>query len=178
MMQYRDHMKWWFVQFDRVIMRISRKLPFAAAFVTLFAISAATAVNLYIQRETLFQQTAQKLEAISDGRRNEAKIYLDSIKLDLLARAASPSTTQALYGFLTPWPKLGDDPAAVLQKRYIEDNPNPVGEKQKLDSARQDSYDRAHAAYHPALRAHLEAQGYYDIFLVDLFSRRGISVPI
>ena len=59
--------------------------------------------------------------------------------------------------------------ARVLQSFYIANNPNPVGEKLKLDRAPQDiEYNKIHAVYHPTIRTYLESFGYYDIFLFDL----------
>ena len=59
--------------------------------------------------------------------------------------------------------------ARVLQAMYIADNPNPVGQKERLDRApAQCDYARLHAHYHPRIREFLESFGYYDIFLFDL----------
>lgn len=61
------------------------------------------------------------------------------------------------------------DAATALQSLYIANNPNPVGEKLRLDDAGTGSdYDRLHAHYHPKVRDFLERFGYYDIFLFDL----------
>lgn len=57
---------------------------------------------------------------------------------------------------------------AALQALYIANNPHPIGEKQKLDFAKDGSvYSQLHAKYHPGFRAFVEEFGYYDIFLVD-----------
>ena len=59
--------------------------------------------------------------------------------------------------------------ARSLQAAYIADNPNPLGEKHKLDAVEDGSlYQRMHRKYHPVLREFLEKFGYYDIFLVDI----------
>ncbi len=62
-----------------------------------------------------------------------------------------------------------------LQYRYIVANPNPLGEKERLDTAAGEGeaavsaleYDRAHAIYHPFFRKLAERLGFYDLFLVD-----------
>lgn len=60
------------------------------------------------------------------------------------------------------------DAGISLQNAYIVKNPNPLGNKQKLDSADEvSSYGKTHAKYHPAIRNFLERFGYYDIFLID-----------
>jgi class 3 adenylate cyclase len=64
---------------------------------------------------------------------------------------------------------LPQTPAArTLQYRYIAANPNPVGKKHLLDSAKDGSqYSRLHARYHPIFRKIIEKFGYYDMFLIN-----------
>ncbi len=55
----------------------------------------------------------------------------------------------------------------ALQCHYIKANPHPLGSKEMLDRARDNSrYSRLHANYHPIIRNYLKKFGYYDIFLV------------
>ncbi len=63
----------------------------------------------------------------------------------------------------------GLDPLTVaLQYHYISTNPNPLGEKDRLDRAPDRSlYSESHQMYHPIIRNYLKTFGYYDIFLVD-----------
>lgn len=148
-------------------MRISTKLPLAATLFALVILSASVAIGLVQQNRILDEQVYQKLEATADGRRNEARRFLEAIRLDARGAAADMMTQQSLFGITGAWAKLGDDPVAELHKRYIDENPNPAGEKYKLDSAKKDSYDRAHRQGHATFLKHLQAQGYYDIFLID-----------
>ncbi len=62
-----------------------------------------------------------------------------------------------------------EDLEVYRQYRYIAENPNPLGEKHKLDHAplQGEQYDRVHSKLHPIFRSFLEKFGYYDIFLVD-----------
>ncbi len=63
--------------------------------------------------------------------------------------------------------RLGDT-ATALQLHYIRNNPNPLGEKDKLDESRDGSeYSRLHKLYHPAFHELQREFGYYDIFLID-----------
>jgi methyl-accepting chemotaxis protein len=58
--------------------------------------------------------------------------------------------------------------AVPLQLRYIKNNPNPLGSKDKLvESDDGTTYSRAHALYHPAFRELQQRFGFYDIFLID-----------
>ena len=59
------------------------------------------------------------------------------------------------------------DVGVALQFHYIKANPNPLGNKHKLDKADDGSmYASEHEVYHPVIRSYLEKFGYYDIFLV------------
>ncbi len=68
-------------------------------------------------------------------------------------------------------------PGRILQSMYIANNPNPVGEKLRLDRAETAcSYNDLHSVYHPRIRDFLESFGYYDIFLFDLEGNLTYSV--
>jgi methyl-accepting chemotaxis protein len=66
------------------------------------------------------------------------------------------------------------DPQAIaFQYHYIKANPHPLGSKENMDRAQDDSqYSRSHAYYHPIIRSYLRRFGYYDIFLVHPESGR------
>ncbi len=66
-----------------------------------------------------------------------------------------------------------DRAAVVAQYAYIAGNRHPLGSKDELnDAGNQTSYDRVHASIHPGIRAYLDEFGYYDIFLIDAESGR------
>ncbi|MGC1305635.1 MAG: adenylate/guanylate cyclase domain-containing protein [Phormidesmis sp.] len=63
-------------------------------------------------------------------------------------------------------------PASILsrylQYEYIVDNPNELGEKQKLADAEDGTqYNAFHQRYHPIFQQILDEFGYYDLFLID-----------
>jgi methyl-accepting chemotaxis protein len=59
--------------------------------------------------------------------------------------------------------------SVYLQYQYIAGNPNPLGEKENLDSANDATqYSELHGKYHPVVRSYLKKFGYYDIFLCDI----------
>ena len=114
------------------------------------------------------QEIDMKFGAVLNGRSAALKDYLTSIEEDLRILAASPLTHVALRSFHAGYDAM-PNAAADLQKLYIDDNPNPLGEKHKLDAADDGSlYSAAHAKYHDAFRTLLEERGYYDIFLFDM----------
>ena len=62
-----------------------------------------------------------------------------------------------------------DDDTRFLQHQYIAGNPNPLGSKELLDAADDNTrYSQLHGKYHPIVRNYLKEFGYYDIFLCDL----------
>ncbi|HIJ23210.1 MAG: HAMP domain-containing protein [Gammaproteobacteria bacterium] len=61
-----------------------------------------------------------------------------------------------------------DDGSTVMQYNYLVKNPNPLGEKHKMDNAKDYSaYSQLHQKIHPTFRKYIEEFGYYDLFLVD-----------
>lgn len=55
-----------------------------------------------------------------------------------------------------------------LQHAYISGNPNPLGSKDLLVNASDNStYSEIHKKYHPQLSQYLNAFGFYDIFIVE-----------
>lgn len=61
-----------------------------------------------------------------------------------------------------------DTNASSLQSAYIADNPNSLGNKNKLIYAEDSStYGKVHEAYHPSIEGYLQEFGYYDIFIIN-----------
>ena len=148
-------------------MRLSRKLPMVAALFAIVSISATAVVGLYSNATNLARQEYQKLEAIADGRRNEAKAYLGSVRNDANFLASSPIVQQALYGLTGAWKFLGDKPEAELKARYIAGNPNPPDKRMLMDTAKKDAFDRAHRQNHAYFREHVQSGNLADILLAD-----------
>lgn len=149
-------------------MKISRKLPIAAAILTILTVGASSIAGFIVSSDIVKSGADEKLQAIVDGRRNQIETYLHTIEDDLARIAHSDLTADALGSMTFGWNFLpGDNKTTELQKRYIEDNPNPLGEKQKLDGAGIDGYDASHKKVHPFYREFIEKRGYYDLFIIN-----------
>ncbi|WP_256371420.1 methyl-accepting chemotaxis protein [Stappia sp. ES.058] len=110
----------------------------------------------------------RNMEAVVGSRKSELALYLKSIEEDLLVVADSAMARDALTAFQTSYGNAGAGENVALRDAYIFDNPNPLGEKHKLDAATDGSaYTETHARFHPWFRNLLQARGYYDIFLVE-----------
>ncbi|MBO6920506.1 MAG: hypothetical protein JJ858_18930 [Rhizobiaceae bacterium] len=149
-------------------MLISRKLPIAAAVLTIVSVGLASVASLSVSSHYLEEKSIAQLQAVADGKRNQLDAYFNSIKSDLDTIAKTETTVSAFGGFVYRFGGVSGDATTELQNRYINQNPNPVGEKDLLDTADVDGYDKAHKLYHPTFRKFIKDRGYYDLFFVDL----------
>lgn len=79
-------------------------------------------------------------------------------------KTLNPNSSLNLDGML----KGLDDTAIALQYDLIANNPNALGEKDKLaDLGNASTYNTFHSLYHPIFQEYLTKFGYYDIFIVD-----------
>ncbi len=147
---------------------ISLKLP---AFIISLLIIACGAIGLsaYLDAESGIQKEAEdKLVAVLAARKSELSGYIQSIEEDLLITAESPATLQALTAFEKGWTGIGSDPEKILKRLYITDNPEEIGQKDKLYDAKDGSdYSKAHKRFHPWFHKLQQDRGYYDVFLFD-----------
>ena len=66
------------------------------------------------------------------------------------------------------WTSALDPVALRLQHLYVAQNPNEVGQKQRLDDAADGSaYSALHRRMHPVFRDAMERYGFYDLFLIE-----------
>jgi len=149
--------------------RISVKLPlFMVAFCIVFA-----AVNMWVStanfRQASIVDAREQGTSLTDARKSALDNWVAAIKSDVLSTAANPSTARNLATLTQAWGKLGEDPEGQLQRAYIDNNPNPIGEKHLLDRSEEEAtYHFLHSKMHPSLRLLMEEKGYYDIFLFNL----------
>ncbi|MFN4011216.1 MAG: methyl-accepting chemotaxis protein [Pannonibacter sp.] len=147
--------------------RLSIRIPAALVGCALATGALIGILSYQSSSNELLKASEVKLEALAEARKAELAQYLGSIVEDLSVISRSPMVSQALLAYDDAWKQLGDNPQATLQKAYIQDNPNPAGEKDALMSAGTSAYDTVHSTYHPWLRDFLKTRGYYDIFLFN-----------
>jgi methyl-accepting chemotaxis protein len=146
---------------------LSKKIPALVAMATL---TSVLAVGTLIHMQTaagLRAAAAAKLDALTEAREVALASYISSIREDLVTLAAAEQTELALRELTIALGELGAAAETALQAAYVTGNPNPAGEKHKLDRAADGSrYSAAHGRFHPWFRQFLKARGYYDIFLI------------
>ncbi|GIK99221.1 MAG: hypothetical protein BroJett029_34300 [Alphaproteobacteria bacterium] len=151
-------------------MSLSRKIPGLVAAAALISVIAVGLTSYFQAASSLRQGAEEKFIALNEARYDALASYLGAIEEDLTVVAASGIAADALAAYTQGFGELrrSGDAEATLQKLYIEANPNPAGERQKLDAAADGSaYSASHARFHPWFRELLEARGYYDVFLIS-----------
>jgi methyl-accepting chemotaxis protein len=117
---------------------------------------------------TLMMEAFLKLDAIRSIKKSQIQNYLNGIRDDVLLLAKNDMMIDGLEAFEGGWDEFGPTVTQDLQRLYIKNNPHPAGEKHLLNAAQGfNTYNKAHAKYHPWLRDLLLTKGYYDIFLVN-----------
>ena len=122
-----------------------------------------TATNpLSLDALTTFRNAWEELPSAADqDRQNLASYYAAEFSSRLRERTAEEID-------MRPYAAALDPRGVMLQNLYIRQSPEPVGSKQLLDDALDDSaYTRYHKQVHPIFRTILEKYGVYDIFLID-----------
>ncbi len=149
-------------------LKIAHKLPMAVLLSALVVSGGVGGASYFIAQNTVVELTQQRLANAVVERSAEVATYLTSIKDDLLTRAGE-STAITIHDFEVSWGQIKTGvPSEVLRQAYIDNNPNPPGERILLDSAiSQLTYNFMHRKVHPSFRKLIEKRGYYDLFLFD-----------
>lgn len=149
-------------------LRLSVKLPLMLVAVAMLALSVTGVLAYREARNLLEDEAAQRLETTLEQRQTELGDWSAQLLGELRALAASQATGRTLRDFLGAWKRLGDTPVAYLREAYVTKNPNPPGERYKLDFPGDvNDYGVLHRRYHPGFVTLLEEKGLYDLFLVD-----------
>jgi methyl-accepting chemotaxis protein len=144
------------------------KIPLAIVGLAVLVGTAVGVVSYFKAATDIRYLAEQRLETVALARAAELEAYLGSIRDDISVVASLPFTSEALDGFADAWNSLSGNKTNILKSAYITDNPNPLGDKHKLDAASTGTaYDETHRKYHPWFRQLLETRGYYDIFLFN-----------
>ena len=148
--------------------KIAIKLPAIIVALGVLGACVTGAFSYFGTRATLMNEIENKLTSTVEARRRAFVDWLGAIEGDLETQVENPSVLRAIEEFRAAWSQIDGDQTTYLQDWYIENNPNPTGQKENLDYASDGSvYSTVHAAYHPYFRSFLRDRGYYDMFLFD-----------
>ncbi|WP_020590587.1 ATP-binding protein [Kiloniella laminariae] len=152
--------------------KITIKYPLVIVTLALLASAITGTVAYYSTSYELQLAAEEKLNALLLARKTALAGHFETIREDLRVQSQNPLVIRALGEFSEAWHQKDQEQGDLQQQRfqalYIDKNPFPQGEKQKLDRAADASdYSSLHEKYHPTFRKLLEERGYYDLFLFD-----------
>jgi serine phosphatase RsbU (regulator of sigma subunit) len=123
-----------------------------------------TVINAMKQFKTDFSSLHDEFEKIKDTldwEFEDIKAYYDNEFIPRLNK--NDQMEHVAEEFL-----VKSEAGSILQRIFISNNPNPVGQKQNLAVVEGPfNYLSTHKTYHHLFKDFLEKFGYYDIFLVD-----------
>jgi methyl-accepting chemotaxis protein len=148
-------------------LKLKSKLPLLVVVIAAVATLVTGGILAFQGGNELESSANERLNAVAEARKSELSGYLRSIQGDLVILAKNELVRKALGDFDAGWKQM-EEPEQTLKKLYIDENPNPIGQKENLDFADDgSSYSQAHAQYHPWFRDLLRDRDYYDIFLFN-----------
>lgn len=148
--------------------RIGTTLPFIMVVLVALTAVTLTLVSMFMTQNILAATVERQLHSIAVLKTNRISNLLNNVERDLRLQSLAPATSQALIALADGYDMLGDAAGETLRRVYIDENPNPLGEKDALVKADTgSSYGFIHAIYHPALNQLQDEMGYYDVFLFD-----------
>ncbi len=150
-------------------MNVGTKLPLIIAGAALLA-ALGVGVGSYVSSEIEVRKEAElRISSLLDTRHVDLKEYLESIEHDLHLMSTNLAVREAVSEFTRGWNALVGNQTRTLQKLYIQENPNPVAEKDRYDAAPDGSaYSEIHRRFHPWFRDVMHEHGYHDVFLFDM----------
>ncbi|WP_417840286.1 methyl-accepting chemotaxis protein [Terasakiella sp.] len=159
-----------YMEYRHSFWQLSRKIPL---FIVLCSAFSALLVVIFalVQIENFEKaKVEESFSVLAEERVKELEVYFKGVESDLQIVADAPMTKKAQLAFSRAWQMMDGTPAENLKKQYIEQNPYPFGEKQKLIFQDDDlsAYGQVHKAYHPWFSNFAEKRGYRDVFLVNL----------
>jgi methyl-accepting chemotaxis protein len=156
---------------------IARKLPMVIASLAAFAAIASGGAAYVNSAQNVSARSEGLLASAVQSRADGVKRFLDEVDAQARELATSPHVVEALDQFAAAHATLGPGAEAALQTAYIDANPNPAGQKEKMDAAAGGTaYDAVHARLHPWFRSVLRLNDYYDVFLFDATGRNVYTV--
>lgn len=156
---------------------ISKKLPATIAALAALAAIITGATAYIAASNTAHSQAEHQLAVTAKSKANAAKHFFEETEKQVTELSSSPHISSALDRFSSAYYELGDGAEAILQSTYIDKNPNPAGQKEKLnEGGTGTNYDAIHASLHPWMRTVLRTNDFYDIFLFDAQGRNVYTV--
>lgn len=145
------------------------KLPIMIAVPTVTVLLIVAFVTYFQSAAGMEVQRRASTSALLHAKAQEIDVWFETVRTQALQLAGSPGTREAIAAFGSGWDRMGATAEQDLQRLYVEENPNPPGEKLRLDNAGDFSHwSLAHLRFHPSFRDYIRVGDFYDLFLFDL----------
>jgi methyl-accepting chemotaxis protein len=150
-------------------MRLSWKMPLFVTAICLVMATGLASLTYFPYRATTYADAKAYMLAMAEQRVERMTALVDDVGDETRLLAFNPETVTAMSAFQSAWMKIEGSPQAYVQTTYVTNNPNPVGERDKLDRADDvTDYNIAHGRHHPYLREFQRVGEFYDVFLINL----------
>lgn len=145
---------------------LSRKLPVIIASIGLAA-SLAVAVLGYVDfRHSFVHLMERKLEVLTEERGQSVEQWHTQLQTDIRSLSSLPSTINATRQFGASYALMSNQ--GQLQSAFVTNNPNPEGERHRLDKAAEEfAYNTQHGNFHPFFREQAEIDGFQDVIILN-----------
>lgn len=136
----------------------------------LITLASGWGINRYLIDQRI-DFASERLLLLSNLRREALERYFATAEAELRFWASSAELVKQQQWLNDAWNgavEAGRNPEERLKQFYIEDNPHPLGERNKFKDAGDTSgYIKLHANLHPLARKFVVERGYYDFFLIS-----------
>ncbi|GAB5431631.1 MAG: hypothetical protein EpisKO_10010 [Epibacterium sp.] len=150
-------------------LKLGLKLPLLIVFPVVVIVLVSGALQLFQMKQAVEREHEASFLGVVEGRKDALEYWLAEVEAEVVALSDSYAVRLATQEFSEAWQAFDGEASSALRSLYIDDNPNPVGQKDVLNTAEDGSaWSQVHERHHAGLRAHLRAHGYYDVFLFDL----------
>jgi len=147
---------------------LSKKLPLLIALPTIILTMASGFMYAWQSRTALSTEREVAYDTLLAERSQALTDWLEKLETETRAMSASNDVGSALREFDMAWRLLGETPGEHLRNAYISDNPKPVGEKDELLKASdQTVWSNLHEKYHLGFQTFQRELEYYDLFLLN-----------
>jgi methyl-accepting chemotaxis protein len=153
---------------SRSNMTIAKRLPLAII-VPASAAALLVGVVAYFSASSALEDAADNLLLSAHTARGKALGTLfETMKREVQLSAGRAKTIENMANLNAGWAAWGADAPTRAQSLYVSGNPNPEGEREKLDNAGDGSaYSAAHPKANAMMRDIVKRNGYYDLFLIN-----------
>ncbi|WP_171021706.1 methyl-accepting chemotaxis protein [Parasedimentitalea maritima] len=149
-------------------LKLSKKLPLLIALPTILLTMASGVMYAWQTRTVLKADREAAFYTLLSEREHALSDWLERLETETRALSESNSVETALIEFDTAWQQLGDRAGEHLRTAYIADNPNPLGKKDELLKASDQSlWSDLHEQYHLGFQSFQRELHYYDLFLLN-----------